>query len=478
MYACHFYVDQVAQSLEVRQNMMAAASNETARRTACLPPTLLTRPDVQLGIVQIHDSCWVHVAVTPDEEWIRIPNRRLQQHIPVELTLEAFVTRIFEYFSGRANTVIPWRADAWSALSVCLAQESGEARDDVSATIRQSGRAHSQNFAQHVSILSALMAIVDLGAGVFDECRNEDGWTLAVELQHVRRAQAFYGLTSIVEDALSLVAANAAHGNPWPDGHDHVAVDVEQKCQATAEGLSDCSSTGMAASYSCSEGEERCRPVGERAKPPQSQPDHVLLGAANRSHDQCKPLRLSAHARADDDFLRTATRNAAGKRRFKSAEIVVPTGTGTHLHENALRSTATVDTLFANMVLRCPHFFNRSLLGTRSCFLARRSDCTPEIKRDLITAALSHGETLGVWTAHLVPGRKQWLYVRATMTALPNFHTVVLPELGRLGVNVQKAILAEKDQKIRHHSLRALVTWYLNPQVFGGAGLSQRSSTL
>ena len=132
--------------------MSPAASSEAAQKAACLPPALLGRTDVQLGILQLEDSNWVTVVVASNEEWIRHPNRRLWGPVPTELSLDSFVTRIFRYFWARPKTVIPWCAHALRVLAGYMAQMA-----------RVDGRTHP---AESIGKLAALMAIVDLGVGV------------------------------------------------------------------------------------------------------------------------------------------------------------------------------------------------------------------------------------------------------------------------------------------------------------------------
>ena len=124
--------------------------------------------------------------------------------------------------------------------------------------------------------------------------------------------------------------------------------------------------------------------------------------------------------------------------------------------------TIAVKTLYANMVRRCPRYFNVSLLGSRGYYLARSCHCTGTHRRELIKAALSYGERLGVWKGHEFPNRGQALYIRSEMAQLPNYLSTILPELRCLNVDVAAASEVAMDERLHHHSLGGLLRLYRN----------------
>ena len=66
-------------------------------------------------------------------------------------------------------------------------------------------------------ILAALMAVFDLGAGVYETVKTQRGWKLCVETGHVRRAHAFLRLLRVVPDRLSQIASV-----PIADSHEEL----------------------------------------------------------------------------------------------------------------------------------------------------------------------------------------------------------------------------------------------------------------
>ena len=413
--------------------MSPAASNEAAQKAACVPPALLGRTDVQLGILQLADSNWVTVAVASNEEWIRLPNRQLWGHVPAELSLESFVTRIFRYFWARPKTVIPWCPQALQALAGYTDEMAGV-----------DGRTHS---AESIGKLAALMAIVDLGVGVFGEPDRFAGWTLSVQAQHVRRAGAFLGLTSLIATSLNL--ANVEQGDP-------TSTDPMSTANSSSTLSAPSADTGGCGSSVERQTEIRTtRPAPGRATECASP-----RAARSASHQTGQGENCSA-----DERLRIATRHATLKRKavcIQSVTTDAQSASQADKTPDAAGFTAAVKTLYANMVRRCPRYFNVSLLGSRNYYLARSCHCTGTDRRELIKAALCYGERLGVWKGHEFPNRGQALYVRSEMAQLPNYLSTILPELSRLNVDVAAASAAAVDERLHHHSLGGLLRLYRN----------------
>ncbi len=168
-----------------------------------LPAELDGAEGVKVGYVQLRDGSTVVVARQGGSAWVRLPNRRLASLQPDEYKLERFVERVYDYFSVVDNMEIPWGADA------VYYHELVSLVENVQADYERFQRNDPDAAAAHgiaplkSGILAALMAILDLGTGVYDDVRAQAGWELHVETGHVRRAHAFLHLAHTIPDSLS-----------------------------------------------------------------------------------------------------------------------------------------------------------------------------------------------------------------------------------------------------------------------------------
>ncbi len=139
-----------------------------------------------------------------------LPTRRLSSVQPDEYKLETFVERIYSYFREKENMEIAWGAEAVDYHELVSLVENVQAdyerfqRNDPDAAAAH-GIAPLKS-----GILAALMAILDLGAGAYDEARADPGWKLRVENEHVPRAHAFLHLAHTIPDTLSQITSAPA----------------------------------------------------------------------------------------------------------------------------------------------------------------------------------------------------------------------------------------------------------------------------
>ena len=142
----------------------------------------------------LEDNKMVRLAHNGSDWRLRIANRRLRAHLPPRYSIPAFVKKIFDYFKDRPNSEVGWSDRAQEIFDVrCVVQ-------NVKAYV---ARMHDEDpdaaaadaiGPLKIGVLAPLLAIFDLGCGVYEEARQDANWRLEVGADHIRRATALFHL--------------------------------------------------------------------------------------------------------------------------------------------------------------------------------------------------------------------------------------------------------------------------------------------
>ena len=286
--------------------------------------------------------------------------------------------------------------------------------------------------------MSALHAIFDLGAGVYDEKLQDETWELRVSMEHVARAKHLLHLVRGIAGAEPVVRAATVAMQRQSVPPSRAAVPL------LAAGEADIVTT-----------ERDEAPAAVEPVPLAADGEHTPVhGAEAAEHGDVPAVSedqqgdLMEVLDVDDD-----------------AVLHVAADGEEDLQQDAhsdLREDPHVSAVFRALCERAPRFFNHALAAASGWWQKKDTEYGDrDLKKRRFERSVHVGLTWGLWLQVAPSGSAQKLYVKRPPAEIPEFKRCVACKLITQGVSVKAFALSAADDKIRHRSLERLVSTYL-----------------